>query len=192
MKKSLFVIAAIILACSCTKEQPKTNNQDQEVPASEFQALKKEVEELKNQIKALTPGEGNPVVSVSEFEALKNENSELKAQVEKLTSDFFEVDGLRFDKNGTLISVAKLENKTQQKVGSNTLTTTRTYDNKGRVIEILRDYNTHSEFAGVPYFWQKTLYEYKGKNCKTTTQTNKYGLAAGTPYEEVITETTYW
>ena len=192
MKKSLFVIATIVLAFSCTKEQPNTNKQDQDVPASEFQALKKEVEELKNQLKALTPGEGNPVVSVSEFEELKKENDQLKAQVEMLTSGFFEVDGLRFDKNGTLISVQKLESKSQQKVGSNTLTITRTYDAEGRVIEILRDYNTHSEFAGVPYFWQKTLYEYSGKNCKTTTQTHKYGLPAGTPYEEVITEATYW
>lgn len=161
MKKYVIAIAFVLLFSSCTKEETATTPKDQEIPVSEFQALKKEVEDL-------------------------------KAQVELLTSGFFEVDGLRFDKNGTLISVPKLESQATEKRGNNTLTTTRKYDTEGRVIEILRDYNTHSEFANVPYFWQKTLYEYSGKTCKTTTQTNKYGLEVGTPYEEVITQATYW
>lgn len=46
--------------------------------------------------------------------------------------------------------------------------------------------------ASSPYYWQKVMYEYNGMNCKTTTQTSKYGLPAGTPYEEEITEATYW
>ena len=192
MRKSIFAIALLALSLSCTKEQTTPNTPTPEVSASEIEALKKDIKDLQDKVAALTPGEEVQVVSVSDFEALKKENETLKAQVELLTSGFFEVDGLRFDKNGTLISVQKLESKSQQKVGNNTLTITRTYDAEGRVIEILRDYNTHSEFTGVPYFWQKTLYEYSGKNCKTTTQTNKYGLPAGTPYEEVITEATYW
>ena len=192
MKKHLFVISIILLAISCTKEQPETIKLDQEVPLSEFQALKKEVEELKAIVVALTPDSQEPGVSKSEFDALKQENEALKAQVELLTSGFFEVDGLRFDKNGTLISVQKLESQATEKVGNNTLTITRKYDAEGRVIEILRDYNTHSEFSGGPYYWQKTLYEYTGKKCKTTIQTSKWGLPAGVPYEEEITEATYW
>ena len=184
MKKYLIAIALLVFALSCTKEEPETSKNDQDIPANEFQALKQEVESLKTTIASLTSG--------TDFEALKQENEALKAQVALLTSGFFEVDGLRFDKNGTLISVPKLESQATEKVGNNTLTTTRKYDAEGRVIEILQDYNTHSEFAGVPYFWQKTLYEYIGKNCKTTTQTSKFGLPAGVPYEEVITETTYW
>ncbi len=193
MKKSLFVIAAIILACSCTKEQPNTNKQDQEVPASEFQALKKEVEELKSQVKALTPGEETPVVSVSEFEALKKENEQLKAQVEMLTSGFFEVDGLRFDNNGTLISLPVLAKEIVQDLGNyHTLSTERTLDTQGRLIETMSRYGGYGSVLTPPYNWKKTTYEYSGKTCKITIQTNKYGLPAGVPYEEEITETTYW
>ena len=192
MKRLLFATAFLFLAFSCTKEDPNTTNQQPELPVSEFQALKNEVEELKKTINSITSGSQEQGVSATEFEALKQENAALKAQVELLTSGFFEVDGLRFDKNGTLISVPKLESKATEQVGTNTLTTTRTYDSEGRVIEILQDYNTYSEFASVPFFWQKTLFEYSGKNCKTTIQTNKRGMPAGTPYEEVITEATYW
>lgn len=160
MKKCIIASTLVLLFISCSKVEP-TTPKDQDVPVSEFQALKKEVEDL-------------------------------KAQVELLTSGFFEVDGLRFDKNGTLISVPILESQATEKRGNNTLTTTRKYDTEGRVIEILQDYTTQSEFSGAPYYWQKTLYEYFGKTCKTTTQTSKYGLPAGTPYEEVITQATYW
>ena len=185
MKNHLFVITTILLALSCTKEQPETSKPNQTVPASEFEALKKEVEELKTTIASLTSG--------TDLETLKQENEALKAQVELLTSGFFEVDGLRFDKNGTLISVPKLEDKTTENVGYNTiLTTTRKYDTDGRVIEILRDYKNDGMGAAVPYNWQKILFEYSGKMCKTTTQTSKSGLPAGTNYEEVITQQTYW
>lgn len=216
MKTPIITITILLLAISCTKQQPETKPEEQDVPLSEFQALKKEVEELRATIASLTPGSTDPStpqepkVSKEEFDSLKQENAALRADFEReigaltventslktqiglFTSGFFEVDGLRFDKNGTLISVQKLESKSQQKVGSNTLTITRTYDAEGRVTEIFRSYNTHSEFSSVPYYWQRTLYEYSGKNCKTTTQTNRYGLPAGTPYEEVITEATYW
>ena len=192
MRRTIFAIALLALSLSCTKEQTTPNTPTPEVSVSEIEALKKDIKDLQDKVAALTPGKDVQIVSVSEFEALKKENETLKTQVESLASGFFEVDGLRFDKNGTLISVQKLESKSQQKVGNYTLTITRTYDAEGRVIEIFREYNTHSELAGVPYFWQKTLYEYSGKNCKTTTQTNKFGLPAGTSYEEVITEATYW
>lgn len=196
MKKVLFASIFILLTLSCTKVEPKTENKDQDIPASEFQALKKEVEDLKATISSLT-GNQEQIVSKSEFDALKQENDALKAQVELLTSDFFDVDGLRFDKNGTLISLPKLESVMTREEGSYagsaiTLTTTRTYDAEGRVIEILRDYNPKREFASVPYYWQKVLYEYDGKTCKTTTQTNQKNMGAGVPYLEDIAETTYW
>lgn len=216
MKRYLFVTAILLLAFSCTKQQPETKPEEQDVPMSEFQALKKEVEELRATIASLNPGSTapdapqEPKVSKEEFDSLKQENATLRADFEReigalteentslksqiglFTSGFFEVDGLRFDRNGTLISVPKLEARVDEKVGSNTLTTTRTYDAEGRVITILQNYNTHSEWSGAPYYWQKTIYEYSGKTCKTTTQISKYGLPAGVPYEETIKETTYW
>ena len=103
------------------------------------------------------------------------------------------MDSLRFDKNGTLFSVAKIDNEVSKKVGEKTLTTTRTYDAKGRLVEIYRKYSGGSSItAGAPYYWQKVMYEYSGMNCKTTTQTSQYGLPAGSPYVEEITEATYW
>ena len=195
MKKSILAIAVIILAISCTKEQPGTGKQDQSIPESEFQALKKEVEELKATISSLTPG-SQDAVSKDEFEALKQENEALKAQVASLTSTFFEVDGLRFDKNGSLISVPRLESEIVEEVptaiGTALLTTTRSYDAEGRVIQINRNYNTNSEWAMLPFYWQKVFYEYNGKTCRVTTQTNQRNMGAGVPYLEEITETTYW
>lgn len=194
MKKNLLIVLTTLLAAlSCTKEDPSENNQGQTVPTSAFEALKQEVQELKAQVSALTPGEQATGVSVEEFNALKEENTELKAQIALFTSGFFEVDGLRFDRNGTLISLAKIENEYSQKVGEKTLTTTRTYDSQGRLLQIYRQYSGGSSIsAGSPYYWQKEMYEYNGMKCKITTQTNKYGLPAGTPYEEEITEATYW
>ena len=194
MKKALLIVfAALLAALSCTKENPSENKQEQTVPTSEFEALKQEVQELKTQVAALTPGEQASGVSVEEFNALKAENEEVKTQIALFTSGFFEVDGLRFDRNGTLISVAKIENEYSQKVGEKTLTTTRTYDSQGRLIQIYRQYSGGSSItAGSPFYWQKEMYEYNGLKCKITTQTNKYGLPAGTPYEEEITEATYW
>ena len=185
MKHSLLFLALFLVFVSCNKEQPESPKQDQTVPASEFEALKKEVEDLKAALTAITS---------ENIEVLKQENEALKAQVESLTSGFFEVDGLRFDKNGTLISVPKLENEVVKNKGGNlTLTTTRTYDAEGRVIEILNKYSGYSySIPFSPYYWEKVIYEYSGKKCKTTTQTSKYGLPAGTPYEEEIVETTYW
>ena len=195
--KNVFIASMFLfLALSCTKEQPKTDNKEQDIPISEFQALKKEVDDLKATISSLT-GNQEQVVSKTEFDTLKQENETLKAQVELLTSEFFEVEGLRFDKNGTLISLPKLESVMTREEGifagsAITLTTTRTYDAEGRVIEIFRDYNPKREFASVPYYWQKEYYEYRGKTCKTTIQTNYKSMGAGVPYLEEITETTYW
>ena len=193
MKKTIFAIACVIVALSCSKENTEDLNTEQSIPVTEFEALKQEVEKLKTQIEALTPGEPSEVVTIEDFNILKRENEELKAQISLFTSGFFEVDGLRFDKNGTLISVAKIEKEYTQKVGDKTLTTTRTYDGEGRLIQIYRKYSGgNSITAGSPFYWQKVIYEYNGMSCKVTTQTNKYGLPVGTPYEEEITEATYW
>lgn len=188
MRHTLFVFFSILLTLSCTKEETGSK-QPEQTSANEIEALKKEVKELREMVGLLAPA--------NEFETFKKENEELKVQVELLTSDFFEVDGLRFDKNGTLISIPKLESEVVEDAGYLmgsiiTLTTTRSYDAEGRVIEIYRNYNTHSEWASIPYYWQKVLYEYDGKTCKTTTQTARKNMAAGVPYEEEITETSFW
>lgn len=193
MKKSLLSVAIILALLACTKENTTETKPEQTVPASEFEALKQEVAELKSQIQSLTPGEQTQVISVEDFNALKRENEELKAQISLFTSGFFEVDGLRFDRNGTLISVAKIDNEVSKKVGEKTLTTTRTYDAKGRLVEIYRKYSGGSSInAGSPYYWQKVLYEYSGMKCRITTQTSRYGLSVDTPYEEEVSEATYW
>ena len=204
MKKSLIAIVLVLLGISCTKENPETSNQKITVPATEFESLKQEVAQLKSMVAALTPGEAAEGITVAEFNALKEnttkeinalkeENENLKSQIGLFTSGFFEIDGLRFDRNGTLISLAKIENEVSQKVGEKTLTTTRTYDAEGRLIQIYRVYSGGSSLsAGSPYYWQKVIYEYNGMKCKITTQTSKYGTPAGMPYEEEITEATYW
>ena len=185
MRPLFIAVVLCLVAISCSKEQSESPKQDQTVPASEFEALKKEVEDLKAALAAITS---------ENIEVLKQENEALKAQVESLTSGFFEVDGLRFDKNGTLISVPILEREVVKDVGGGvSLTVTRSYDGEGRVIEIMNKYSGMSyNYSYGPYYWQKVIYEYSGKKCKTTTQTSKYGLPAGTPYEEEIVETTYW
>lgn len=193
MKKTVFTIVCVIIALSCMKENTEDSKIEQSIPITEFESLKQEVERLKIQLEDLTSREPSDVAIIEEIKTLKRENEELKAQISLFTSGFFEVDGLRFDKNGTLISVAKLENESTQKVGDKTLTTTRTYDGEGRLIQIYRQYSGGNSInAGSPYYWQKVIYEYNGMSCKVTTQTNKYGLPAGTPYEEKISETTYW
>ena len=193
MKKIFITIALFFTVLSCTKENNERVIPDSTVPTTEFEALKQEVEQLKAQVAALTPGDPANVVTLEEFNDLKQENEQLKVQIGLFTSGFFEVDGLRFDKNGTLISVAKIENEESRQVGEKTLTTTRKYDAQGRLIEINRSYSGGSSLmAGSPYYWQKVLYEYNGKTCKETTQTSKYGLPAGTPYEEEISVLTYW
>lgn len=194
MKRSFISAVLIITLFACTKESPSEITPEPTVSTSEFEALKQEVAELKSRIQDLTPGEQTQGVSVEEFNALKKENEELKSQISLFTSGFFEVDGLRFDRNGTLISVPKLAAEVSEKASNNkTLTTTRSYDTEGRLIEIYREYSDGiSLFAGSPYYWQKVMYEYNGMSCKTTTRTYRSGLPAGTPYEEEVSEATYW
>lgn len=195
MKKYLTVVFLMTILLSCTKEQLESTNKDNESQLTELQELRKEIENLKAQVDALTSSDSESGVSVTEFEALKAANEELKAQVELLTSGFFEVDGLRFDLNGTLISTEKIENVVvvnQNINGSVKLTTTRTHDAEGRVIEIMNKYSGYNSFSGLPYYWRQELFEYNGKTSKKITRTNKYGLPAGTQYEEVISEKTYW
>lgn len=192
--KPIFIVSAVLLATiSCTKEQPQVTQQEEAVSASEIKALREELEELKSTVAALTPSSQEPVVSIEEFNALKQENDNLKAQVELLTSDFFEVDGLRFDKNGDIISVPLLQEESVQDLGDNhTLSIQRTLDAEGRLQETMSRYAGYNSVFTPPFYWQKTMYEYNGKTCRVTTQTNKWGLPAGVPYVEEIVETTYW
>ncbi len=194
MKRCLVAIISLLVISSCTKEDAKDKEQDNSTQMSEIEELRQEIEYLKEQIENLSPsGTDQGGVSVSDFEALKAENENLKAQVALYTSTFFEVDGLRFNQNGTLISTEKLENEVVEKTSSGvTLTTTRTYDAEGRVIDIMRRYSGYNSMSSIPYYWRQEIYEYSGKTCTKTTRTNKYGLAAGTPYEEVVAVQTYW
>ena len=193
MKNYLTAIFLIITLLSCTKEQLESTNKESEPQLTELQELRKEIENLKAQVEALTPSDSVSGISVTEFEALKAANEELKAQVELLTAGFFEVDGLRFDLNGTLISTEKIANEVIKSTnGGIKLTTTRTCDSQGRVIEIMNKYSGYGSFSSIPYYWRQELFEYNGKTSKKTTRTNKYGLPAGTQYEEEISERTYW
>ena len=194
MKKLFFASALVLFAIiSCTKEQPENNTQEQMVSVNDLDALRKEIETLKTTISSLTLGTQEPSVSLEEFEALKKENEELKARVYLLSSSFFEVEGLRFDRNGYLISTPVYGSESVQDLGNNRfLTTQRTLDENGRLAETMSRYSGYNSINHPPFYWQKVLYEYSGKICKTTTQTSKWGLEAGVPYEEEITEITYW
>ena len=179
---------------SCSKDNSTNNKpQDPTIPVSEFETLKRDFEELKAKVEALTPsssGNSEEVVSIAEFEALKQENETLKAKVESLTSVFFEVDGLRFDKNGEIISTPRIESTTEKQTNNGTLTMTRTYDNKGRLIETYGKYSGYNSAMTPPYYWQRINYEYDGKTCKMTYQTHSYSYGVYT-HEETM-ETTYW
>ena len=194
--KRFAIIAFVIIAplLSCTKEQTGNKEQEPNVPASEIDALKKDIESLKQQIAALTPGEEAQYVSISEFNALKQENEALKAQVEGLSSVFFEVDGLRFDHNGEIISTPKKpssQTTDENKYRFGMHTSTRTFDAEGRLLETYDEYNQIGlSYFTPPFYWQKVMYEYNGKTCKTTTLTHNQPVDG--QYEEEITETTYW
>lgn len=193
MKNILIAIAVVLVSLSCTKENSDENSHESTILTSEFEALKQEVEQLKVQVASIAPSEPLDVVTVEEFNELKQENEQLKAQIALFTSGFFEVDGLRFDRNGTLISVQKRESIESRKVGNQTLTTTRTYDDEGRVIDIYNEYSGGSSIErGIPYYWQRTMYEYVGKKCITTTRKNYSGMSVTIPYEEEVSEAVYW
>lgn len=166
MRKYLIAIPLVLTLFSCTKQPQPTTLQ--------------------------------PEVSASDIESLKNEIAELRTIVESLTSTSIEVDGLQFDKNGSIITTPKLESVTTEKKTvaglSVTLTTTRTLDDKGRLIKMRSQYSdVASQYQqALPFLWKELTYEYSGKKCKTTTHTSKYGLPAGVRYEEEVTEVTYW
>ncbi len=194
MKKLLIVTTIVLVSISCTKDQDKPNNQEQTVPTGEFEALRQEVEALKAQVDALGAVGGAEAVSVAEFEKLKTENEELKATVATLTSTFFEVEGLRFDQNGSLISTPRYESKMEEiGVYGYTLTTERKYDAQNRIIEIYKRYGGRgSSFMDPPFNWEKTTFEYIGKTCRRTVQTKAPNQSVQIPYEEEVKETVYW
>lgn len=180
-------VVLCLVAISCSKEQPESPKQDQTVPASEFEALKKEVEDLKAALAAITS---------ENIEVLKQENEALKAQVESLTSSFFEVDGLRFDKNGEIISTPKLESMSVQKGAYDaTLEVKRTTDANGWLKEVNSKYTDKGNamyHMQLPFITERVLYDYNGKTCIVTTQKTIPDMPVGVPYYESTVETTYW
>lgn len=191
MKNTLCILVAASLAViSCTKETPSDTKQESTIPISEFEALKQEVQTLKEQVAALNPGEQAPVVSVEEFNALKDENEALKEQVATLMSTFFEVDGLRFDKNGDVISVPRIEASFEKQTNTGKLTMTRTFDELGRLIETYGEYSGYNSIQTPPYYWQRVAYQYNGKTVTKNIETSSYSYGIYTHKES--TETTYW
>lgn len=173
------------------------------VSLSDIEVIKKDISKLNEQVEKLSriidiiesPNDDQTVAwaKESELESLRMENKEMKEQIELLTSGFFEIDGLRFDKNGSLISVPIIENEVIEKKSDKIkLTTTRSYDGEGRLIEVYSRYSGYNSMSSVPYYWRKTLYEYGNKYCKTTIRTYRSGLPAGVDYEEEITDSKYW
>ena len=166
--------------------------QKEEVSATEIDSLKKEITELRAAVEALILGEEtpSPSVSIEEFNALKEENETLKSQVTILMSTFFEVDGLRFNKNGDVISVPKIESSYEKQTNTGKLTMTRTFDENGRLIETYGQYSGYSSSQTPPYYWQRVAYEYNGKTVTTNTETSSYSYGIYTHKES--SEITYW
>lgn len=191
MKEYLCILIAVSLAIlSCTKEIPSDNKQGSTIPSSEFEALKQEVQLLKEQVAALTPGEQVPVVTPEEVNALKDENEALKEKVATLMSTFFEVEGLRFDKNGDVISVPRIEASYEEQTNTGTLTMIRTFDEQGRLIETYGKYSGYNSVQTPPYYWQSVAYQYNGKTVTKNIETSSYYYGINTHKES--TETTYW
>ena len=191
MKNTLCIlVAASFTVLSCTKESPSDTKQEATIPASEFEALKQAVQTLKGQVAALTPGEQAPGVGIDEFNALKEENEALKAQVATLLSTFFEVDGLRFDKNGDVISVPRIEATYEKQTNTGKLKMTRSFDEQGRLIETYGQYSGYNSVQTPPYYWQRVAYQYNGKTVTKNIETSSYSYGIDTHKES--TETTYW
>lgn len=196
MKKIILSLVVLSTILSCTKEESGLQNQkpEESVSVSEIETLRKEVQELRDLIETMT--------SLNDIEELKNrldsiptseDINEVKEQVGELTSQYFEVDGLRFDKNGDVISTPKYDNEIVEEKSGGKHTTTRTYDGEGRLIELMKQYSGYSQGGqGLPYIWRQELYEYNGNTVVTTQRTYKWGLSVYVPYEEVITTTVYW
>lgn len=192
-RKFIFVIALLFTALACHKENT-TQPEETKVNSNDIEDLRQEIDDLRAIVESLKPGSGNvgeddvKWVSSEEFESLRRENEELKAQVQKLTADFFEVDGLRFDKNGVLVSTQVLNKEVTEKISEDiTHTITRTCDAEGRIIEIISEYSGYNSLSSLPYYWKQELFEYNGKMCKKTERTNMNGQ-----YVEEVTESTYW
>lgn len=179
MKKYFYILILLLfIAISCSKElSPAIPNENATDYSYEITELKEEIKALKEETKVLQ----------YEADFFKQQLSEITEKEEK-DDDTFEVDGLLFNRNGDLISLVKKDPSTD----NGEFTVTRTYDEKGRLIEILTDYHSKSEFSGNPFYWQKYLYTYNGKEVTTTIQTSKFGLRAGQRYEETTSVSTYW
>ncbi|MBO7203961.1 MAG: hypothetical protein J6V29_03280 [Bacteroidales bacterium] len=194
MKKTFISLLFLLTILSCTKEEPdSSSSQNQKLETdnllSEIEALRQEVQELRDLLETIT--------IVSDLDAISqklDDLNDIKEEVGELTSYYFEVDGLRFDKNGNVVSTPKLENVVVENgSGNSTLTTTRTYDGEGRLIELMKKYSNYSMGGQMlPYRWKQEIYEYNGKTLITTIRTDEYGLPAGQDYEETITTKEYW
>lgn len=193
MKKTFISLLFLLTILSCTKEEPdSSSSQNQKLETdnllSEIEALRQEVQELRDLLETIT--------IVSDLDAINqklDDLNDIKEEIGELTSYYFEVDGLRFDKNGNVVSTPKLENVVVENgSGNSTLTTTRTYDGEGRLIELMKKYSNYSMAETLPFIWKQEIYEYNGKTLITTRRTDKNGLPAGQDYEETITATEYW
>lgn len=196
MKKIILSLIVLSTILSCSKDESGTQNQkpEENVSISEIETLRKEVQELRELVETMT--------SLNDIEEIKNkldsiptneDIDEVRGKVVELTSQYFEVDGLRFNKNGDIISTPKYDSEIVEKKSGGTHTTTRTYDGEGRLIELMKKYSNYSQGGqGLPYIWRQEMYEYNGNTVTTTQRTYKWGLSVYEDYEEVITTTVYW
>lgn len=195
MRKSIFTIALLSILIACQKENA-TTPKEPEVSTNDIEALRQEIDELKTIVESLKPGTGkvdeneSKWASVEEFENLKKENEELKSQIQLLTSGFFEVEGLRFNKNGDVISTPKIESNYKIQTNTGKLTMSRTFDEYGRLIETYGEYSEYSSIPSPPYYWQRVIYSYNGKTVQKSTETSSDSYGIYTNKE--TTETTYW
>lgn len=187
----LLIVLCLTLIC-CSKEPEGASNTEPEVSVSEIEAIKKELAELKAIVDSLLNSEEKPTLSVSieDLNILKEENETLKSQVATLMSTFFEVDGLRFDKNGDVISVPKIESSYEKQTNTGNLTMTRTFDEHGRLIETYGQYSGYNSSQTPPYYWQRKIYEYNDKTVTTNTETSSYSYGIYTHKESSVI--TYW
>lgn len=114
MKKIILSLIVLSTILSCSKDESDTQNQKSEenVSISEIETLRKEVQELRELVEAMT--------SLNDIEEIKNKMDsiptnedidEVRSKVVELTSQYFEVDGLRFNKNGDVISTPKYDSE---------------------------------------------------------------------------------
>ena len=209
MRKILFSLLAVTMLSipACMKEEPDiTPAATPEITRTEYDALMREVEEIKEWLSQNPPAPSgiNTETWERKIDSLNTENMALKNRISALDARLTElaygtraVDSLRFDLNGDVVSTPRIETEYLDDLGYRL---TRTYDGKGRVKETRQEW-AGEYMMGYPYRNGAIMtgatrvtkaYEYDGKTVTVTTRTSRVNMPAGVPYEETVTSKTYW